>query len=211
MPYSLRPHGLQHARFPCPSYCKWCSNKHWGTCVFFIMVSSEHMPSSGTVGHMIVLFLGFKESPYCSPQWLYQFAFPPTVQEGNANFSIPSPAFILCRFFDDGHSHQCEVIPQYSFDLHFSSTEGCWDLFMDLLAICVSSLEKTFLFYFLFFGPGMQNLSPWPGIKPLPPVVEAQSLNHWTTREVPIKAILKYLIILLSGTSLCLAPLVALF
>ena len=30
---------------------------------------------------------------------------------------------------------------------------------MCLLAICVSSLEKTFLFYFLFFGPGMQNLS----------------------------------------------------
>ena len=22
-----------------------------------------------------------KESPYCSPQWLYQFTFPPTVQE----------------------------------------------------------------------------------------------------------------------------------
>ena len=29
-------------------------------------------------------------------------------------------------------------------------------------------------------------LVPQPGIKPVPPVVGAQSLNHWTTREVPL-------------------------
>ena len=28
-------------------------------------------------------------------------------------------------------------------------------------------------------------LVPWPGIEPSPPAVEAWSLNHWTTREVP--------------------------
>ena len=28
-------------------------------------------------------------------------------------------------------------------------------------------------------------LVPWPGIEPVPPAVEAWSLNHWTTREVP--------------------------
>jgi len=27
---------------------------------------------------------------------------------------------------------------------------------------------------------------PWTGIDPRPPAVGAQSLNHWTTREVPI-------------------------
>ena len=27
-------------------------------------------------------------------------------------------------------------------------------------------------------------LVPWPGIKPMPPALEAQHLNHWTTREV---------------------------
>ena len=32
--------------------------------------------------------------------------------------------------------------------------------------------------------PGI--LVPWPGIKPNPPMMEAQSLNHWTIREVPI-------------------------
>ena len=30
------------------------------------------------------------------------------------------PAFIDCRFFDAGHSDQCEVIPHCSFELHFS-------------------------------------------------------------------------------------------
>ena len=35
--------------------------------------------------------------------------------------STLSPAFVVCRFFDDGHSDQCEVIPHCSFDLHFSN------------------------------------------------------------------------------------------
>ena len=38
------------------------------------------------------------------------------MQEGSL-FSIPSPAFIVCRFFDDGHSEQCEVIRHCGFDL----------------------------------------------------------------------------------------------
>ena len=57
---------------------------------------------------------------HCSPQWLYQFTFPPLVQEGSL-FATPSPAFIVFRFFDDGHSDCCEVIPHCSFDLHFSN------------------------------------------------------------------------------------------
>ena len=28
---------------------------------------------------------------------------------------------LVCRFFDDGHSDWCEVIPHCSFDLHFSN------------------------------------------------------------------------------------------
>ena len=63
-----------------------------------------------------------KESPYCISQWLHQFTFPPTTQEGSL-FSMPSPAFIVCRFFDDGHSDQCELIPYCSFDLHFSDSD----------------------------------------------------------------------------------------
>ena len=51
----------------------------------------------------------FKESPYRLSQRLYQFTSPSTVQE-HSLFSTPSPAFIVCRLFDDGHSDWCEVI-----------------------------------------------------------------------------------------------------
>ena len=38
-------------------------------------------------------------------------------------FSTPSPAGIVCRFFDDGHSDWCWVISHCSFDLHFFNNE----------------------------------------------------------------------------------------
>ena len=63
-----------------------------------------------------------KESPYRLPWWLYQLTFPPTVQERSL-FSTPSPAFIVGRLFDDGHSDRCEVISHCSFDLHFSNND----------------------------------------------------------------------------------------
>ena len=61
------------------------------------------------------------------------------MQKGSL-FSTPSPALIVCRFFDVGRSDWCEVIPQCGFDLHFSSDVE--QPFMYLLAICMSSLEK---------------------------------------------------------------------
>ena len=36
-------------------------------------------------------------------------------------FSTASPAFIIYRPLDAGHSDRCEVVPYCSFDLHFSS------------------------------------------------------------------------------------------
>ena len=39
------------------------------------------------------------------------------------------------------------------------------------------------LFVFAFGACGI--LVPRPGIKAVPPAVKAQSLNHWTAREVP--------------------------
>jgi len=81
------------------------------------------MPRSGIAGSYGGFFLVFfKESPYCLPQWLYQFTFPPTVQE-HSLFSKPSSAFIVCRLFDDGHTDWCDVISHCSFDLHFSNNE----------------------------------------------------------------------------------------
>ena len=42
------------------------------------------------------------------------------------------------------------------------------------------------IYLFLFFGhTACGILVPWPGIEPVPPVVEVQSLNYWAAREVP--------------------------
>ena len=51
------------------------------------------------------------------------------------------------------------------------------------------ALFFKFLFNFsFFFWPHHMVggiLVPWPGIELVPPAVEAQSPNHWTTREFP--------------------------
>jgi len=92
---------------------------------FSILVSSGYMPRSviaWSYGGFIPSF--FKESPYYLPYWLYQFTFPKTVQE-HSFFSTPSPTFIACRLFDDGHSDWCEMISHCGFDFHFSNNEQC--------------------------------------------------------------------------------------
>ena len=44
-----------------------------------------------------------------------------------------------------------------------------------------------------FEGKVMSPLSLVTGIKPVPPASEVQSLNHWTTRDAPLHAILNAL------------------
>ena len=55
---------------------------------------------------------------------------------------------------------------------------------------CFSGAHFRLLFFFfnlfaLGLSCGMWDLVPGPGIKPVPPVLGAQNLNHWTIREVP--------------------------
>ena len=70
-------------------------------------------------------------------------------------FSIPSPAFIVCRLFDDGHSDLCEVISHCGFDLHFSNNERCWASFHVFVSHLLSSLEKCLFRSFPHFLIGL--------------------------------------------------------
>ena len=47
------------------------------------------------------------------------------------------------------------------------------------------SLKKKFFFLIYAHHEACGILVPQPGVEPMPPAVEAWSLSHWTTREVP--------------------------
>ena len=86
-----------------------CCYEHWGVCIFFFsklvfLFSLDIYPGVALLDHMVVLFLAFGGPPYCFPQKLHQFAFP--------------PAFIVCGLlmisgFDGGDAAG-------GFDFYFS-------------------------------------------------------------------------------------------
>ena len=88
---------------------------------FQTMAFSRYIPRngiSGLYGNCILKIQFLKNIHTVLHSGFYRFTFPPTMLEGPL-LSIPFPAFIVCRLFDDGHSDQCEVIPHCSFHLHF--------------------------------------------------------------------------------------------
>ena len=127
-------------------------------CVF---IFSSYMPRSGVAGSCGNCIFSFLRNLHtilhngCNNLHCYQECM-------GVYFPLLSPAFIVCRFFDDDHSDGCEVIPHCRFFICISLIISYVEhLFMCLLDICMSSLEKclfrssaylTELFVFLLFS-----------------------------------------------------------
>ena len=106
-----------------------------------IMVFSGYMPTGGIAWSYGCSYPSFLRKLHTVFHNDYQFTFPPTVQEGSL-FSTSSPAFIVCRFLmmailTGVRWYLIVVLICISQIMRYIE-----HLFMCLLAICMSSLEK---------------------------------------------------------------------
>ena len=72
------------------------------------------------------------------------------MQEGSL-FSTFFVVVIVCRFFDDGHSDWCEVIPHFSFDYHFFNNGWYCVFFHVYIGLLWQNVSLGFLNIFVDF------------------------------------------------------------
>ena len=88
--------------------------------LFELWFSQGICPVVGLLARIVVLFLVFYGNSILFSIVAVSIYISTNSEEGSL-FSTPSPAFIVCRYFVDGYSDWCEVIPHCSFDLHYSN------------------------------------------------------------------------------------------
>ena len=116
---------------------------------------------------------------------LTQMGFSPLLLTG-----LGPPASGSCLVVSTNHAHSKDSRMSVGLANKDGRLNTC--IFLSLLKL-TNTIVKGFFFFFPFIWEGVTEtcriLGPWPGIEPMPPAVEAQSLNHWTAREVPIKGL----------------------
>ena len=145
---------------PCLGYCKSCWYEHRGCRYHFELVFSFFLginPGVKLLDHSLVIFLAFKRTSVLLSisGHINLYSHQQCTRILCSCSCTTSSTLVICRLFEDRHSERCEVIPHCDFHLYFSNSD-VEHLFMCLLAICMSSLEKClfkssayFLLYFL--------------------------------------------------------------
>ena len=87
------------------------------------MPRSEIAGSCGSSGFLVFWVTSILFSILAAPAHI------PTTVYKRPLFSTPSPVFVICRLFNDGHSDSCEVVSHCGFDLHFCNNLQCWASF----------------------------------------------------------------------------------
>ena len=114
------------------------------------------------------------------------------LQSGTILKYIPGLEDFDYKIISTQATYICEVwltiislVRWFFFSLHLEQSQDRQVCFLFFFK-CNPFLYFYFLFKKLFWPHCMSCgiLVPWPGIEPMSLAVEAQSLNHWTTREV---------------------------
>lgn len=117
-------------------------------CLSLVFISFGSTPRVEWLGYMVTLYLTYWGTA-CFPQRLHHFTFPPVVHQAS-NFFISLPTLVIFSFFfffvtilQGVNGYLIAILMCISI---ITTEVGC--LFMPLLAICVSSLEKCLFISF---------------------------------------------------------------
>ena len=111
------------------------------------------------------------------------------IQQSHSLSSPSSPAFTLSQHQVFSNESVLHIRwPKYrSFSFRISPSNEYSGLILSLFFFFLLKKKKSIYLAALDLSCLMWVLVPWPGIEPRVTAMEAWSLNHWTTREAPVK------------------------